>query len=117
MRSQFWKQIEPIEGQPIPEITEYRTKAADGVRTGWIRSMTRGTFFKTDRHFEWRCLVEACPMSIAVDAIAIIAQFNHDKQLYEVWIVDNYASGCTEQALKDAIASRLRELADKEFPE
>lgn len=108
-RYQFWRPIQPVEGQPIPEGAMYRVAQA-GCKT-WCPSMTGDTFRDVDRVLEWRVPVEVVPLDLAVDAIMHNAiEVNGDS----CWIVEidgqrEYRAD-TKKQLRELVIAKLREL-------
>lgn len=122
MRSQFWKPITPVNGQDIPNQSEYRADT----NAKWCDPDLElfPQFDQDDTALQWREPVEACPMSIAVEAIMQNAGFrcggyvgSGQRSGWNVQLGSSTLFSESEEKLREMVASRLRELADKEFPE
>ncbi len=118
-RYQFWRTIQPVEGQPIPNEAQYRVAQA-GCKT-WCPSMTGDTFRDVDKVLEWRVPVEVVPIDLAVDAIVKGSRFSEGFRSAGLpHLAVSFAGGLvarTPEQLRELVITKLRELSQENVNE
>lgn len=113
-RYEFWRPIQPVEGQPIPDGAAYKIIGCD-----WEANSSKHcpVFDRSDRRFEWRVPVEVVPMDLAADAIMQGFQFSEEMRRAGLpHLSVSFAGGLsakTQEQLRELVIAKLRELSQE----
>lgn len=110
MATQFWRPIQPVEGQPIPDGAEW--SVADGE---WVPNILP-VFNKRNHNRHWRVPVEVVPIDLAVDAIIenrAMAKCWRATGQVSVWVSGENLIADNLPQLRELVIAKLRELSQE----
>lgn len=110
-RYQFWRTIQPVEGQPIPCWTQHKT----GRQRKWSSYASAGEVFGPDCHdYEWRVRAPVIPEDVAVDAVMDGVKYYRGRDDCYVCglFSEELSSNCTHN-LRELVIAKLRELSQE----
>ncbi len=102
-RYQFWRTIQPVEGQPIPDGAELKLNGT------WYPETDR-VFSGFDERYAYRVPVEVVPIDVVVDAIMHNAINGDNYWTVEIDGQRGYRAD-TKEKLRELVVAKLRELS------
>ncbi len=112
-RYRFWRPIQPVEGQPIPEGAMFK----HSTDKKWQPAYCGERWIGWPADLDWRVPVEVVPIDLAVNAIMQGFQFSEGLRSAGLpHLSVSFAGGLrakTQEELREMVVAKLRELSQE----
>ena len=109
MRTQFWRTITPVEGEPIPDGAEY-LRVGDPL--GKWKQPVDSEFTEMYSRLEWRVPVECVPLDVAVEAL--LNQLDSPSTEHDMAVLsERYSHAEIVAMFRDKFTAKLREMSEE----